>query len=314
MPRMWAPTVRGMSRSSGAHLSDRATALLTAASPPLLEEVTPREPAPVAHPQPPSAALSDQARRTRRAMESIDPDRGLSLPGALRSASLSPPWRAVIGAAVVVVIAISAMVWRVTSATAISEPIATGFTASSSAPAPTDGPPPRSPAASAAQVPVGGESTGQARPHLVIHVIGRVAKPGVVNVPDGSRIHDVVQAAGGAVRGADLAAVNLARRALDGEQLVIPAVGEVQPPPQPAPNSAAAQAPTQTSGAASAPMDLNTADQFALETLPGVGPVLAARIIAWRDQHGRFTSVEELAEVTGVGEKRYAELAPRVRV
>lgn len=303
-----------MSRSSRAHTSDRATALLTAASPPLRgQEAIPREPAPVAAPAPHGAASPDQARRTRRAMESIDPDRGLSLPGALGSASLSPPWKAVIGAAVVVVLAIAAMAWRVTTATAISEPMTTGFTSSSAATASVNGPPPRSPGASPAQVPVGGEPTGQARPHLVLHVIGRVAKPGVVTVPDGARVQDVVQAAGGAVKGADLAAVNLARRAVDGEQLVIPAVGEAQRQ-QPTPPGAAAPAPAHTSGAASAPIDLNTADQLTLETLPGVGPVLAARIIAWRDEHGRFTSVQELAEVSGVGEKRYAELAPRVRV
>lgn len=305
-----------MSRPPRAHTSDRATALLTAATPPLrADEAIPSQPASATASQPLGAASPDQARRTRRAMESIDPDRGLSLPGTLGSASLSPPWRAVIGAAVVVVLAIAAMAWRVTTATAISEPVTTGFTSSPAGTAPAGEPPPQSPAVSPTQAPAGGGPTGQARPHLVLHVIGRVAKPGVVTVPDGARVQDVVQAAGGAVKGADLAAVNLARRALDGEQLIIPAVGEV-PRQQPTPNGAVppAPAPAPMSGAASAPIDLNTADQPTLETLPGVGPVLAARIIAWRDEHGRFTSVQELSEVTGVGEKRYAELAPRVRV
>ncbi len=254
----------------------------------------------------------------------------MQLPGALRSARVSPPWRAVIGAAVVVVLAISVMTWRILSASALSEPVATGYT-------PTPG---RTPAAGASQEPAAivsspaaapGEAsavstplTAQARPHLVIHVIGKVARPGVVNVPDGSRVQDVVTAAGGPVKGADLTAVNLARRAIDGEQLVIPQVGEVPPPAPPGapgvPASGAAPAgsggaPAGTGGATpGAVIDLNTADQATLETLPGVGPVLAARILQWRAEHGRFSSVEELAEVSGVGEKRYAELAPRVRV
>jgi competence protein ComEA len=115
-----------------------------------------------------------------------------------------------------------------------------------------------------------------------------------------ARLVDAVAAAGGTTDGADLAAVNLARRVEDGEQVVVPVAGAVP-------------------GTAGAPqtddrVDLNTADQAALETLPRIGPALAERIIAWRDDNGRFSSVDDLLAVPGIGEKLLAGLRDGVRV
>ena len=124
---------------------------------------------------------------------------------------------------------------------------------------------------------------------------------------------DAVEAAGGATGKADLSALNLARVLVDGEQVRVPAVGD----PVDAGGTASARARWRRDGAgaggvAGAPVSLNTADLTALDTLPGVGPVLAQRILDWRTAHGRFTSVDELGEVSGIGEKLLAQLSPLV--
>lgn len=135
---------------------------------------------------------------------------------------------------------------------------------------------------------------------LVVHVAGLVRRPGVVTLSPGARVIDAIDGAGGAAAGADLGSVNLARLVTDGEQVRVRASGE------PAPAD-----PTATTGA---PISLNTAGAIELEALPGVGPVLAGRIVDWRTKHGRFSSIEELREVSGIGEKLYAALAPLVRL
>jgi len=122
---------------------------------------------------------------------------------------------------------------------------------------------------------------------VVVHVAGAVRSPGVYTVEAGLRVGDAVEAAGGAVDGADLDGLNLARLVVDGEQVKVPLVGEV---------AAAGEA-----GAATGLINVNTADATALEALPGVGPVLAARIVTYRDAHGQFSSIEELDDVSGVG-------------
>jgi len=142
---------------------------------------------------------------------------------------------------------------------------------------------------------------------LVVHVAGRVRRPGVVRLPPGSRVLDAVEAAGGADDGVDLSGLNLARLVADGEQVLVgiaPAPGGTStagPPGGPA-----------TPG--TGPIDLNSATADLLDTLPGVGPTLAGRILEWREQHGRFSSVDELLEVSGIGPKTLAELAPLVTV
>jgi competence protein ComEA len=137
---------------------------------------------------------------------------------------------------------------------------------------------------------------------LVVHVAGKVRTPGVVRLPPGSRVLDAVDAAGGATQGADLTGLNLARPLTDGEQVLVGV---------PAPTGAAVP---ETPGAAPGPINLNTATSDQLEELPGIGPALAGRILAWRDEHGRFTSVEELQEVSGIGPAILAELADLITV
>lgn len=149
---------------------------------------------------------------------------------------------------------------------------------------------------------------------LVVSVVGRVARPGLVHVRDGSRVADALDAAGGAVPGTDLLGLNLARKLSDGEQLL---VGVAPPPGQPAAGGAQGAAGAAAGDAADGPgsaVDLNTATLEQLDALPGVGPVTAQRILDWRTEHGRFTSVDQLREVSGIGEAKYAKLKGLVRV
>jgi competence protein ComEA len=152
---------------------------------------------------------------------------------------------------------------------------------------------------------------------VVVHVAGAVRRPGVVRLPPGARVVDAVAAAGGPGRTAELASVNLARPVVDGEQLLVLARGQ-QPPAGAGAVAArpggAAGVPGGPVGGTSAVVDLNTATVADLDGLPGVGPVLAQRILDWRSRHGRFSSVDELREVSGIGAARFADLKPRVRV
>jgi competence protein ComEA len=148
---------------------------------------------------------------------------------------------------------------------------------------------------------------------LVVHVAGQVARPGIVRLRPGDRVVDAVEAAGGALPEAELAAVNLARPVVDGEQVYVPLPGEL--PPAPAAGAGTSGAAGGGAGAGTGGvLDLNTADAAMLESLPGVGPVLAERIVAWRTEHGRFTTVDELGEVSGIGEKMLSQIRDRVRV
>jgi len=158
---------------------------------------------------------------------------------------------------------------------------------------------------------------------VVVSVVGLVHKPGLVTLPPGARIADALTAAGGALDGADLIGLNMARRVTDGEQII---VGIVAAPGQPAamgssissgPATAAPSDAPSTAGKAPAPgdlVDLNAATVEELDTLPGIGPVTAAAIIAWRDANGRFTSVDQLGDVDGIGPARLEKLRDLVRV
>lgn len=132
---------------------------------------------------------------------------------------------------------------------------------------------------------------------FVVDVTGKVRRPGIVELPSGARVIDAIKEAGGVRPGVDTSELNLARVLVDGEQLVVgmrvPAIG---PPPGPVPTGGV---PT---GSQVAPVNLNTATQQELETLPGIGPVTAQSILAWRTDNGRFTAVEELLEVSGIGD------------
>jgi competence protein ComEA len=143
---------------------------------------------------------------------------------------------------------------------------------------------------------------------VVVDVAGRVRRPGIVTLPIGSRVADALDAAGGTRGDVDLASLNLARVLLDGEQVLVgvqPAVPPVVS--EPPPGSSAGPPPA-------APVNLNTATQADLDTLPGVGPVTAQAILDWRAEHGGFTSVDELLEVSGIGEVTMEELRPLVTV
>lgn len=142
---------------------------------------------------------------------------------------------------------------------------------------------------------------------LYVHVAGAVMRPGLYRLAAGARVVDGVAAAGGLAPDADAAAINLARTLDDGEQLLVPRVGEAPPP---ASGTAAGGA----GAAAGGKIDLNTADAAALETLPRIGPALAERILQWREDNGRFTSVDDLLSVPGIGDKLLAGLRDLVRV
>lgn len=162
-----------------------------------------------------------------------------------------------------------------------------------------------------AGVPVPGSSAGaSAAPagEVVVSVGGKVPRPGLVHLPSGSRVDDAVRAAGGPLPGADLGGLNLARRLVDGEQVLV----GVPPPLGAAPG---AQPRGAAPGAATDGLvDLNTATLEQFDGLPGIGPVLAQKILDWRTEHGRFGSVDQLREVGGIGESKYAELKAKVRV
>ncbi|MEP7178620.1 MAG: ComEA family DNA-binding protein, partial [Pseudonocardiales bacterium] len=139
---------------------------------------------------------------------------------------------------------------------------------------------------------------------LVVDVTGKVRHPGLYRLPAGSRVDDAVQAAGGVLPIVDLSTVNLAAHLTDGQQI---AVGIPGAPPAPG-------GPASTGTSASVPVDLNTATVDQLETLPGVGPVLAQHILDWRVAHGRFATIDQLRDVSGIGEVKFAALRARVSV
>ena len=154
---------------------------------------------------------------------------------------------------------------------------------------------------------------------IFVHVAGAVRRPGLYRVPSAARVAEALERAGGPLRRAELAAVNLAARMEDGQQVVVPAAGAV-----PVAGAAGARASPGTAGAAPGSADavpgaagvklsLAAATVDQLEELDGIGPTLAGRIIEYRDAHGGFRSVEQLREVDGIGEKRFATLREAVQ-
>lgn len=154
---------------------------------------------------------------------------------------------------------------------------------------------------------VAASSVAPATPRsLWVHVAGAVRRPGVYKLPAGARAIDALRAAGGAGKRADLLAVNLARILADGEQLIIP-----RKQPRIGSSSGPGSA---SSEPATSLININTADQAELESLPGIGPALAQRIIEYREVNGPFSAVADLVNVSGIGEKTLANLEPYVTV
>jgi len=143
-----------------------------------------------------------------------------------------------------------------------------------------------------------------------VHAAGAVVRPGVYPVPTGARVTDVVDAAGGPAADADLQQLNLAAKVADGERVYVPRRGEIPPTPVGPGTGDSGTGGSMPSG----PVNLNTATPDQLEDLPGVGPATAQAILDYRKEHGRFTNVDELIDVRGIGEAKLAALRPKVRV
>lgn len=212
---------------------------------------------------------------------------------ALDSARAAPRSRIAVGAAVVVfvaAVAISAMVAFATGGGGMQGEVGAPGVQIDDVGA-TD---------AAAGAPVG---DGGAAPEgvLLVHVLGAVARPGIVELAPGARVVDAVAAAGGLTAEADSGGVNLARALVDGEQLVVPVVG-----------AAPAAPPEGASVPGDGRVSLNGADAAELDTLPRIGPALAQRIIDWREANGPFTDVAQLLDVAGIGDAVYSGLVDLV--
>ena len=216
--------------------------------------------------------------------------------------TVGPPQLTVLAVAVSLGLAVTA--WIVVRGNAEELPLPPAPASASGEPAEAASPSPlvSLPPATDGPGPVGTDPEGE----LVVDVAGKVRRPGIAVLPAGSRVVDALQAAGGARRGVDLTPLNLARVLVDGEQIL---VGVSTPS-----GVGAAAMPSGPPGAPQPLVNVNTADQATLETLPGIGPVTAQAIIGWRQAHGGFTAVEELLEVDGIGEATLGRLAPLVTV
>jgi competence protein ComEA len=162
--------------------------------------------------------------------------------------------------------------------------------------------PPALPAASVsdAQAPSATSPAPGGGGSIVVSVVGRVARPGLITLTDGARVADALEATGGPAAGVRLGGLNLARRLSDGEQIYVGIAAPANA--EPATGASGSGAP------GAGPVDLNSASLAALDTLPGVGPVTAQRILDWRTQHGRFGSIDQLRDVEGIGPTRFAKL------
>ncbi|MFI7427574.1 helix-hairpin-helix domain-containing protein [Micromonospora sp. NPDC049836] len=198
--------------------------------------------------------------------------------------------RALAAVAAVVVLVAAVWAWRSRPRAEPVRPVAATAEAAQPAPAPS----------SATSAP------------LVVAVAGKVRRPGLVRLPAGARVGDAIEAAGGALPGVDVALLNPARKVTDGELILV----GVTAPPVPAGGPGAAGTVPGAGGAAApaGPVNLNTATLAQLDALPGVGPVLAQRILDHRERHGGFRSVSDLRQVDGIGDARYEQLKDLVTV
>ncbi len=257
-------------------------------------------------PAPVAPALPEPGRHAARRRRSRPAPGAVLAPLADRLPTLGVSQVAVVALAVALGLAVTTW-WVLRDRTEALSPVAAEPTAPLVTTTPT-GPGGTAPSAA----PSAGTTAGApaASPASVtVDVAGKVRRPGIVVLGAGARVTDALAAAGGARKGVDLTPLNLARVLVDGEQIV---VGGPARPPGAA--GAAAGTGTGNGGAAGPLVNLNTAGQTELESLPQVGPVTAQSIIAWRDAHGGFTSVEELLEVDGIGQKTLEQITPHVTV
>lgn len=259
----------------------------------------------------PGVAIDDAAGTAEvHAHDSTGPARArvrVEVPGRLRGASWLPSMRAAVGVALVIAGIVAVLGVRL--AWASVHDTTTPVRAPGSSPGVDLDPAARgspSTAAAAGSPSSAGPGTASAGATgiVVVDVVGQVGRPGLVSLPAGSRVADAITAAGGATPEADVSLLNQARLVIDGEQIRVPRPGEVI--------AAAPGAAGGAGGGVGALVSLNSADLATLDGLPGVGPVLAQRILDWRSEHGRFTSVDELGEVSGIGDKLMSQLRPRV--
>lgn len=248
-------------------------------------------------------------------------------PPARRAPEPAPGWRAklrwdpgrrgliALGLAVVVIVAGTG--WWLASARPAAMPITAVGDRPVGTPTASGGPsaigqPTAGPASPLPAVTPGPPAVPSASASVVVDVAGKVRRPGVYTLPTGARVYEALRAAGGVRGHAGTLALNLAALLQDGEQIVVggPSTAGVAMPAPPAVGGAT----TGAADASAAPVDLNTATLDQLEALPGVGPVLGQNILDWRAAHQQFTSVDQLRDVSGIGDVRLAQLRPLVTV
>lgn len=153
---------------------------------------------------------------------------------------------------------------------------------------------------------------------IVIHITGEVKKPGVVRVKEGSRIEDIIEAAGGLTENADITNINLAYVVEDGVKIKIPAVGDDELSKESyiiegmGENFSIAEGNVENHS--NSLININTATQSELETLPGIGPSIASRIIEYRNQNGKFKTVNDIKNVTGIGNNKFEKIKEFIKV
>jgi len=202
--------------------------------------------------------------------------------------------------AVVAAVALAVTAYLTIRARPTVTPVPEAHTSPASAPV-TD-----SPAVGSVPTPAGAPPATDETPTgtVVVDVAGKVRHPGVATLPAGSRVVDAIRKAGGARPGVDLSPLNLARVLVDGEQILVGIA--------PAPGVAASASSQPGASSDGALVNLNSATLEQLDSLPGVGPVTAQKILDWRSAHGAFTSIDELLEVDGIGDKTLADMAPHL--
>lgn len=164
---------------------------------------------------------------------------------------------------------------------------------------------------------VSSSTTSSGPAELVVHAAGAVVTPGVYTLPPSARVDDLVRAAGGLSPDADSSRLNLAAPLVDGARVYVPRRGEAEPPPVVGPDAGTPGPPgdvASTNEEPAGPINLNAATEEELDVLPGVGPAIAAAIVAFREENGGFASVDDLLDVRGIGEAKLAELRPLVTV